>query len=205
VHGSPHPTRPKPTMILERNAYPINAKIEYSTCKTFKVREGREFRESVCAFICASITPALRRSPMTYWARSSKALYTTAVSTFLVPTLICRLIILDSSSVVISPMSQMASTSTTSLRFQAIFNAALKSYEKQTKKDLLVHPLAAQLQSCNSTSAIRALLQDQVREFDQVHSGDERLTKWLSPTVNVLCAFSAAISGGVSLVCRLLS
>ncbi|KAF8270105.1 hypothetical protein EI94DRAFT_1723881 [Lactarius quietus] len=97
-------------------------------------------------------------------------------------------------------MSQMASTSTASSRFQAIFDAALKSYEKQTKKDLTAHPLASQLKSCNSTSTILALLQEQVREFDQAHSGDERLTKWLNPTVNVLCAFSAAISGGVSLV-----
>jgi hypothetical protein len=45
-----------------------------------------------------------------------------------------------------------------------------------------------------------AVLQDQVREFDQAHSGDERLTRWLNPTVNVLCAFNAAICGGVSLV-----
>src|ERR1700677_1552742 len=100
-------------------------------------------------------------------------------------------------------MSQTASTSTStaSSRFQAIFDAALKSYEKQTKKDVLAHPLASQLQLCDSTSAIHALLQEQIREFDEAHSGDERLTKWLSPTVNVLFAFSAAVSGGVSLVC----
>lgn len=85
-------------------------------------------------------------------------------------------------------------------RFQDIFQAALKSYQKQTKKDLLAHPLASQLQSCNSTSAIFAVLQDQVRDFDKSRSGDERLTKWLGPTVNVLWAFSAAVSGGVGLV-----
>jgi hypothetical protein len=98
-------------------------------------------------------------------------------------------------------MSQTASSSAASSRFQVIFDEALKSYQKQTKKDLTADPLASQLQSCNSTSAIVAVLQDQVREFDQAHSGDERLTKWLNPTVNVLCAFSAAVSGGVSLVC----
>ena len=97
-------------------------------------------------------------------------------------------------------MSQTASTSTASSRFQVIFNDALKSYQKQTKKDLTAHPLASQLQSCDSTTAILAVLQDQVREFDQACSGDERLTKWLNPTVNVLYAFSAAVSGGVSLV-----
>ena len=99
-------------------------------------------------------------------------------------------------------MSQTSATAAASSesRFQAIFQAALKSYQKQTKKDLLAHPLASQLQSCNSTTAILAILQDQVREFDKSRSGDERLTKWLSPTVNVLSAFSATISGGVSLV-----
>ena len=97
-------------------------------------------------------------------------------------------------------MSQMASTSTASSRFQVIFNDALKLYQKQTKKDLTTHPLASQLQSCNSTTAIIAVLQGQVREFDEACSDDERLTKWLNPTVNVLCAFSAAVSGGVSLV-----
>ena len=94
-------------------------------------------------------------------------------------------------------MSQKAASDSC---FQSIFRAALKSYQKQTKTDLLAHPLVSQLQSCNSTTAILALLQDQVREFDKLHSGDERLIKWLGPTVNVLCAFSAAVSGGVGLV-----
>ncbi|KAH8986397.1 hypothetical protein EDB86DRAFT_2248100 [Lactarius hatsudake] len=97
-------------------------------------------------------------------------------------------------------MSQTPSTDAASSRFQAIFNAALKSYQKQTGKDIIAHPLASQLRSCDSTSAILTVLQDQVREFDQAHSGDERLTKWLVPTVNVLYAFSAAVSGGVGLV-----
>ncbi|KAH8978060.1 hypothetical protein EDB86DRAFT_3249263 [Lactarius hatsudake] len=115
-------------------------------------------------------------------------------------TLTCAQIILDSTTVTTPPMSQTPSTATASSRFQAIFNAALELYQKQTKKDLIAHPLASQLQSCDSTGAILAVLQNQVREFDQAHSGDERLTKWLIPTVNVLYAFSAAVSEGVSLV-----
>ena len=105
-----------------------------------------------------------------------------------------------SSSVPTPIVSQTSNTAEASSRFQAIFQAALKSYQKQTKKDLLTHPLASQLQDCDSTTAILTVLQGQVREFDKSRSGDERLTKWLSPTVNVLCAFSATISGGVSLV-----
>ncbi|KAI9438127.1 hypothetical protein H4582DRAFT_2129160 [Lactarius indigo] len=97
-------------------------------------------------------------------------------------------------------MSQTTSAAAASSPFQDIFNAALKSYQKQTKKDLIAHPLASRLQSCDSTSAILAVLQDQVKEFNQAHNGDEKLTKWLIPTVNVLYAFSAAMSEGVGLV-----
>ena len=97
-------------------------------------------------------------------------------------------------------MSQIPTTTAASSRFEAIFNAALKSYEKQTKKDLLAHPLASQLQECDSTTAVLAMLQDQVQDFDKSRGGNERLTAWLSPTVNVLYAFSSAISGGVGLV-----
>ena len=97
-------------------------------------------------------------------------------------------------------MSHTPATSAASSHFQAIFDAALKSYQKQTKKDLVAHPLASQLQACDSTTAILAILQNQVQEFDKSQSGDERLTEWLTPTVNVLCAFSAAVSGGVGLV-----
>ena len=97
-------------------------------------------------------------------------------------------------------MSHTPATTATSSSFQVIFQAALKSYRKQTKEDLLTHPLASQLQSCESTTAILAILQDQVREFDKSRSGDERLAKWLGPTVNVLNAFSATVSGGVSMV-----
>jgi hypothetical protein len=97
-------------------------------------------------------------------------------------------------------MSQTSSTAAASSRFQAIFDAAVKSYEKRTKKDLLAHPLASRLQSCDSTSAILAVLQEQIQDLDKSRSGDERLTKWLTPIVNVLYAFSAAVSGGVALV-----
>ena len=97
-------------------------------------------------------------------------------------------------------MSHASTTNAATLRFQAIFHAAVESYQKQTKNDLNTHPLASQLKSCDSTSAVLAILQEQLREFDKSRSGDERLTKWLSPTVNVLTAFSATIAGGVGLV-----
>ena len=91
-------------------------------------------------------------------------------------------------------------TPSSSSNFQAIFSAALKAYEKRTKKDLLAHPLACQLRTCDSPASILAILQGQVDDLDQARERDERLTKWLGPTVSVLLTFSAAISGGVSLV-----
>ena len=91
-------------------------------------------------------------------------------------------------------------TSSSSSNFQEIFNAAVKAYEKRTKKDLLLHPLASQLQACKSPASILAVLQGQVDDLDQAQERDERLTKWLSPTVNVLLTFSATVGGGISLV-----
>ena len=91
-------------------------------------------------------------------------------------------------------------TPSSSSNFQAIFSAAVKAYEKRTKKDLLAHPLASQLQACNTPASILAILQGQVDDSDRAQESNERLTKWLNPTVNVLLTFSATISAGVSLV-----
>ncbi|KAH9055268.1 hypothetical protein EDB87DRAFT_1343626 [Lactarius vividus] len=90
-------------------------------------------------------------------------------------------------------MPQVPSTSTSSSNFRPIFDAALKAYEKTTKKDLLAHHLSAQLQACNSPADILSVLQDRVEEFDQSRRADERLSRWLNPTINVLHAFSATL------------
>ncbi|KAN0129857.1 hypothetical protein V8E53_012329 [Lactarius tabidus] len=99
-------------------------------------------------------------------------------------------------------MFQVPSTSTPSTNFETIFAAALKAYKKQTKKDIAAHPLATELQSCDSSSAILAILRAQVQNFDQSQGADdsEKWTKWLDPTVNVLFAFSATLGNGVGVV-----
>ena len=97
-------------------------------------------------------------------------------------------------------MSQIPSPSTSASNFQSIFDAAMKNYEKETKKDLLAHPLAAQLQACNTSSDILAVLQDEVRKFEQSRGADERLSRWLNPTINVLYALSATLGGVVGFV-----
>jgi hypothetical protein len=95
-------------------------------------------------------------------------------------------------------MSQTHSTaSSSSSSFQSILNAALEAYEKKTKTKLLTHPLAAQLQSCDSPTAILSVLQDLIQRFDHRRRSDERLTSWLIPTVNVLYAFSSTLGQGV--------
>ena len=93
-----------------------------------------------------------------------------------------------------------ASSSSSSSNFQSILNAALDAYEKKTKRNLLAHPLAAQLQSCDSPTAILSILQDLIGRFDSRRRSDERLTNWLSPTINVLYAFSSTVGQGVGLV-----
>ena len=93
----------------------------------------------------------------------------------------------------------MASSSSSS-NFQTIFNASLQAYDNKTKNKLLDHPLASQLQSCDSPNTVLTVLQDLVEQFDQSRRSDERLKNWLDPTVNVLYTFSATLGEGVGLV-----
>jgi hypothetical protein len=97
-------------------------------------------------------------------------------------------------------MSNSHLTAASSSNFQLIINNALKAYEKRTKKDLLAHPLASQLQACNTPAAILSILQQQVQMLDQSRSSDDRWTKWLDPTVSILYALSATLGEGVGLV-----
>ncbi|KAH8986724.1 hypothetical protein EDB92DRAFT_1818206 [Lactarius akahatsu] len=89
--------------------------------------------------------------------------------------------------------------STASSNFRTIFVAALNEYEKKTKTNLLTHPLATQLQSCNFSSDILAVLHNKVNEFNQARSHNERLSSWLNPTIKVLYALSATLGEGLGL------
>ena len=86
---------------------------------------------------------------------------------------------------------------TSSSNFQLIFNNALSAYEKRTKKDLRAHPLAAELEKCNSPSDILVVLH---RELDESLRSDDRWTKWLDPTVKVLYMLSRTIGEHIGLV-----
>ena len=98
-------------------------------------------------------------------------------------------------------MSTVPSTPSAShSNFVAIFNAALENYKRETKKDLAAHPLLPSLQSCDSPEAILTVIQEQIPAFSQSQNGDDGLTNWVTPTVNVLYSFSATLGGGVGLV-----
>ena len=97
-------------------------------------------------------------------------------------------------------MSANPSTSTSRYNFASIFNAALESYKRKTKRDLTSHPLLPGLQSCDSPEAVLTVFREQISAFDESRDGNDRLTKWISPTVKVLYAFSATVGQGVGLV-----
>jgi hypothetical protein len=99
-----------------------------------------------------------------------------------------------------SRASPIASSSSPACNFLTVFSAALETYEKTTKNKLFTHPLAAQLQSCDSTTAILSVLQDLVQQLDESRISGQGLTNWLRPTVDVLFAFSTALGEGVGLV-----
>jgi hypothetical protein len=97
-------------------------------------------------------------------------------------------------------MSTAPTASISQSNFASIFNASLESYKRKTKKDLASHPLLPTLQSCESPEAILTVFRDQVPAFNPSQNGDDRLTKWVTPAVNVLYSFSETIGQSIGLV-----
>ena len=91
-------------------------------------------------------------------------------------------------------MSQATSLATTLSDYQFIFDNALESYKRRTGKDLSSHPLFHSLEACHSPDDVVAII---LRGLAQSRNVDDRLTKWLIPTVNVLCTLSATIGGSM--------
>lgn len=99
-----------------------------------------------------------------------------------------------------SIMSTAPSTSSSQSNFASIFNTALESYRRKTKKDLVSHPLLPTLQSCDTPDAVLTVLREQIPAFSQSQNCNDGLTTWVTPTVNVLYSFSKTVSQGVGLV-----
>ena len=108
----------------------------------------------------------------------------------------------DADALLVTIAMSLSLPTTSSSNLQAIFDIALKEYERKTKKVLSTDPLMAQLQACDSPSAILTLLHSQRSGST---SSDERLTNWLIPTVNVLSSFSATLGQGIGLVNSILA
>jgi hypothetical protein len=89
-----------------------------------------------------------------------------------------------------------------SFPFQSLFESALQDYENQTGIPLANHPLAEQLQNCQSVDSVTTLLQEQARTFIKIRESD-KITKSLKGIVLALSRVSATATLGqaIGMVC----
>ena len=92
-----------------------------------------------------------------------------------------------------------------SFRIEALFDSALHDYEEQTGIPLAKHPLAEQLQTCQSVDSITTLLQVQARAFSAFR-GSDKMMKSLKSVVFALSRVSsvAAVGHNIGMVRPLL-
>jgi hypothetical protein len=93
-------------------------------------------------------------------------------------------------------MSSVSSTSTSQTNFAYIFYAALESYRRKTKKDLASHPLLASLQDCHSPDDVLSFMRERIPS----QNSDNKISKWVIPTVNFLNKCSDTLGKAVALV-----
>ena len=88
--------------------------------------------------------------------------------------------------------------------FQTLLEAALHDYEKQTGTKLAEHPLAHQLETCDSVESVTALLQRQAPSSNKFRGDDSKAMKSLKRGVDVLYMLSATtlLGEGVGVVRR---
>jgi hypothetical protein len=80
-------------------------------------------------------------------------------------------------------------------RLQVLFEAALEDYEKQTGIALAKHPLAEQLQNCDSVESVTVVLREQTQAFSDFR-GRDKILKLLKNAVSVLHKLSATADLG---------
>ena len=98
-------------------------------------------------------------------------------------------------------MSQPSSLSST---LRILFDTALQDYKDKTGNALTDHPIAKQLEACESVNSITAILQEQARTFHEFRENDGKLMKALNSSVDVLCApsISSALNVAIGIVVR---
>ena len=86
--------------------------------------------------------------------------------------------------------------------FQGLFNAALQEYQNQTGCELMEHPLAKRLETCDSVESITAILQEQAAIFRNFRGDDGKLMKSVQSSVDVLYTLSVStiLGEGIGLV-----
>ena len=86
--------------------------------------------------------------------------------------------------------------------FQVLFESALRDYQTQTGVTLADHPLAEQLQTCQSAESITALLQEQTRAFSGFRERN-KITRSIKNVVSILSRISdiAALGQDFGTVC----
>ena len=86
--------------------------------------------------------------------------------------------------------------------FQSLFDVALQDYENQTGTKLADHPLAKQLESCDSVLTVTAFLHERARAFHQFRGEDGKFMRSLKRVVHVLYTLStnAALGESIGLV-----
>ena len=84
---------------------------------------------------------------------------------------------------------------------RALFETALQDYEKQTGIALAKHPLAEDLQNCDSVESVTDILHEQIQTFSEFR-GKEKALRLLKNVVSVLHKLSAGADLGqaISLV-----
>ncbi len=90
--------------------------------------------------------------------------------------------------------------------FQSLFDVALQDYEKQTGTKLADHPLARQLEACDSVDSVTSFLQERARAFQEFRGKDGKCMRSLKRVVYVLYTLStnAALGESIGLVvCRI--
>ena len=88
--------------------------------------------------------------------------------------------------------------------FQSLFDVALQDYENQTGTKLADHPLAKQLEACNSVDSVASFLQERARAFHEFRGEDGKFMRSLKRVVHVLYTLStnAALGESIGLVVR---
>ena len=85
-----------------------------------------------------------------------------------------------------------------SSHLQALFEAALQDYQKQTGIELAKHPLAEKLQNCDSVESVTIVLREQTQAFDEF-LGKDKVLKPLKTVLSGLHKLSAAADFGTAI------